>query len=108
MPDYNAASNPNHVSSQFPVDCAFCHNTTAWDPSTFNHNLYFPIYNGAHSQVWNTCSTCHSNPYDFTVFRCIECHEHSNQSQVNGDHNGVNGYAYNNDACYNCHPDGTH
>jgi hypothetical protein len=106
--DYNNTNNPPHASAQFPTDCQTCHTTTAWIPSTFNHDgQYFPIYSGHHAGKWNLCADCHTNSSNYQVFSCIDCHPHNNQSQVNSDHQGVSGYSYNSVACYNCHPTGS-
>ncbi|MBP6448253.1 MAG: hypothetical protein KA341_15735, partial [Saprospiraceae bacterium] len=79
----------------------------AWEPATFNHdNSYFPIYSGNHKGEWNLCTDCHLNAGNFSSFSCINCHEHNNQTQVKNDHKGVNGYQYNSNACYSCHPKG--
>lgn len=105
--DYDNANNPDHRTAQFPTDCEQCHNENGWSPSTFDHDgLYFPIYSGNHQGVWTLCSECHINPNNFSVFSCIDCHEHSNKNQVDDDHNDVNGYVYESNACYNCHPRG--
>jgi hypothetical protein len=105
--DYNNSNNPPHASAQFPTDCQTCHTTTAWVPSTFNHDgQYFPIYSGHHAGKWTLCADCHTNATNYAVFSCIDCHAHNNQSQVNNDHQGVSGYSYNSVACYNCHPTG--
>jgi hypothetical protein len=106
--DYNQTNNPPHQTEQFPTDCQSCHTTTAWIPSTFNHdNQYFPIYSGHHAGVWTLCSDCHTTPTNYQLFSCIDCHAHSNQSQVNNEHQGVQGYSYNSAACYSCHPTGS-
>jgi hypothetical protein len=106
--DYNSANNPNHQSAQFPTTCQTCHNETAWDPSSFNHDaMYFPIYSGKHKNEWDQCSECHTTPGNYQAFSCIICHEHNNQNAVNQDHQGISGYQYNSNACYNCHPDGS-
>ena len=105
--NYNGATNPNHASAQFPTDCTICHSQTAWQPSTFDHDgMYFPIYSGKHNNVWDQCVECHLNTNNYALFSCINCHEHSNQNAVNQDHQGVNGYMYNSNACYTCHPTG--
>jgi mono/diheme cytochrome c family protein len=105
--DYVATTNPNHTAAQFPVTCQDCHNTNNWIPASFNHDgNYFPIYSGTHREKWNTCSDCHTNQSNYTVFSCIDCHEHSNQAEVNKDHNEVANYVYNSNACYQCHPGG--
>ena len=103
--DYNNANNPNHQNAQFPTDCTQCHSQTAWEPSTFDHdNMYFPIYSGKHKDEWNQCSECHTTPGNFAIFNCIGCH--NNQGQLQNQHQDVNNYQYNSNACFACHPDG--
>jgi hypothetical protein len=105
--NYNSSNNPNHASAGFPTDCTLCHNETAWEPSTFDHdNMYFPIYSGKHKDVWSTCTECHTVPNNFSSFSCINCHEHDDPVQVGQDHQGVQGYQYSSPACYSCHPTG--
>ncbi len=105
--DYQTTTNPPHQISQFPTDCVPCHSQSTWVPSTFNHDgPYFPIYSGKHKGKWTTCSQCHSNPSNYTIFSCIDCHEH-NQTSMNNKHQGVSGYIYASSACYSCHPQGT-
>ena len=100
--DYNA----NHQGSGFSTSCLDCHTTSTWDGATFDHNAYFPIYSGAHRQsIWGECSTCHTNPQDFSVFTCLSCHEHS-RTQTDNDHSEVSGYTYESTACYSCHSNG--
>lgn len=106
LDDYNQTNDPPHESAQFPTDCEFCHNQVAWEPSTFDHdNMYFPIYSGEHQGEWNECIDCHTNPANYTIFSCIDCHEH-NQAEMDSEHEDVSGYVYNSMACYECHPDG--
>ncbi len=107
LDDYNQTTNPDHQAAQFPTDCQLCHSQNAWIPSTFNHDgMYFPIYSGKHKDEWNTCAECHTNPNNYNIFSCIDCHEHNNKAQVDNDHIGVSGYQYNSNACYSCHPQG--
>ncbi len=104
--DYNSTTDPNHSVAQFPIDCEACHSETAWEPSTFNHDgQYFPIYSGRHNGEWNSCSDCHTQASNFSVFSCITCHEH-NQTETNSHHGDVNGYVYTATSCYDCHPTG--
>lgn len=104
--DYNQTVNPPHASAQFPTECLSCHNQSVWEPSTFNHDAqYFPIYSGKHRREWDLCSDCHTNPSNYAVFSCINCHEH-NQADMAREHNGVSGYVWNSNACLECHPDG--
>lgn len=102
--DYNQTSDPPHLSAQFPIDCELCHTQVAWEPSTFDHdNQYFPIYSGSHQGEWNTCSDCHTNPSDYSVYSCTVCHD---QSDMDDEHSGVSGYVYESTACFDCHPNG--
>jgi len=105
--DYKNTTNPAHLTAQFPTDCTSCHTSSAWTPSTFNHDSqYFPIYSGKHQGKWTKCAECHTSPTNYSQFSCILCHEHNNKTSVDGDHKDVNGYSYTSAACYSCHPKG--
>jgi hypothetical protein len=103
---YDSAS-PNHRASGFPTSCQDCHSTSTWSGATFDHDgRYFPIYSGNHRSVWgSSCATCHTNPSNYAVFACINCHEHS-KSSTDNDHKNVRGYSYDSASCYRCHPRG--
>jgi len=104
--EFNQATDPNHVTAQFSTDCQLCHNESAWEPSTFNHDgQYFPIYSGKHQGEWNNCMDCHTNASNYAIFSCIDCHEHE-QSATDEEHQGVGGYMYTSEACFACHPTG--
>jgi hypothetical protein len=106
--DYNATTDPGHAAAQFPVTCASCHTTAAWSGATFDHDgPYFPIYSGAHRGKWTACSTCHTSTATYQPFTCLVCHEH-NQTAMDDKHQGRTGYRYDSQACYSCHPRGTH
>lgn len=102
--EYNQTNDPDHQAAQFPTDCTTCHSQNAWVPSTWDHdNLYFPIYSGRHEDEWNQCTDCHTNPNNYSIFTCITCHQ---QGEMAEEHDEVNGYQYNSNACLACHPDG--
>lgn len=105
--DYTATTNPAHATANYPTTCTSCHTTNAWKPSTFNHTPFFPIGSGDKHRPgrWNFCSDCHTNPSNFKVFSCLTCHEH-NQTDMDKKHQGRNGYSYDSNACYRCHPQG--
>ena len=104
--NYNNTTNPNHQAAGFPTSCIDCHNTTNWNQATFDHDAqYFPIYSGKHNGEWNQCSDCHTTPNNFSVFSCIDCHEH-NRTDTDDKHQGVQGYVYNSADCFACHPQG--
>jgi len=107
--DYDGAANPNHAAAGFSTACQTCHSTTAWSPSTFDHDAqWFPIYSGAHAGRWSQCSTCHNVPANFSAFTCLSCHPHDNRTETDDKHRGENGYSYDSAACYRCHPRGRH
>ena len=104
--DYDKTSNPNHKSSGFSTACATCHVQSAWKPATFDHEKFFPLKAGNHSQYKNDCGQCHKNTSNYKDFTCTDCHEHS-KPKMDQQHIGeVNGYVYESKACLKCHPQG--
>ena len=94
---YNSTTNPNHASAGFPHTCDTCHTTTSWSGATFNHTFFrLPHRNAA-------CATCHTNSANFAVFVCTNCHT---KAQTDPKHNGIKGYVYNSENCYQCHQGG--
>jgi hypothetical protein len=109
QPDYNGTTNPSHTTLNFSTICQDCHTTNpGWKPAEYREHdsKYFPIYSGKHMGTWDVCSECHTNTGNYGQFTCISCHEH-NQSSTNEGHGDVQGYMYNSDACYACHPTGS-
>jgi hypothetical protein len=105
--NYNQSVNPNHSLLQFPTQCETCHSTNGWTPSTFNHDqMYFPIFSGKHRNTWSNCRTCHTTPSNYSVFSCLNCHEHRRE-RMDDKHRNVSGYIYESNACLSCHPNGT-
>ncbi len=103
--DYNNSNNPNHQASGFSTNCLECHTENAWTPATFDHDSeYFPIYSGNHANEWNNCNECHTTPGNYALFSCIDCHEHNDANELADDHDGVNDYQFESNACYECHP----
>lgn len=104
--DYDATNDPSHAAAGFSTTCTECHNTKSWGGAQFDHASFFPIYTGVHRGKWTQCTECHTSAVSYAEFSCIDCHAHSNKSETDNNHNGVNGYAYNSQACYTCHPQG--
>jgi len=94
----NYQSAPDHVAMAFPHDCMQCHTTSAWIPANFQHN--FPL-TGPHNV---SCIECHTSG-NTQVFNCLTCHE---KTTTDEHHKEVSGYSYTSQACYQCHPNGTH
>ena len=106
--DYNSTTNPNHIAADISTDCIACHTTNpGWKPAEFDQHdaQYFPIYSGQHNGEWSNCVDCHTNPGNYAQFTCIDCHEH-NQTEMDDEHQGIGGYAWNSIACLECHPTG--
>ena len=97
--DYYGTTDPNHVAAGFPTTCQTCHDTVKWADGKFNHTWWDMNHGGAKG----VCSTCHTNPNDYSVFTCTNCHT---KSQTDRDHQGVGGYVYNSVNCYQCHKNG--
>ena len=85
LPDYQKSTNPNHVALAFPQTCQTCHNTTAWQPATFDHStIGFPL-TGAHQTL--PCSQCHVNGnYNLTTSTCVSCHMKDYQGTTDPNH----------------------
>jgi hypothetical protein len=106
--DYDQTTNPSHSAAGFPLECASCHSTSTWDGARFDHDqAFFPIYSGAHRGRWQSCAECHTNPASYAQFTCFQCHEH-NQPDTDDHHQEVANYVYDSQACFTCHPRGTH
>ena len=106
LPEYQATVSPNHITAGFSTECQDCHSTAAWDDGSFDHDgRFFPIYSGEHKGAWNDCIDCHVVANDFSRFECINCHEHR-KSEMDKEHDDVNGYVYESQACLSCHPNG--
>ena len=104
QPDFEAATQPNHVGAGFSNDCTVCHTTDPdWMPAQYlAHDAeYFPIYSGAHEGEWSACVDCHNDPGNFAVFTCTGCHTNPETDDA---HDMVGGYVYEDNACLACHP----
>jgi hypothetical protein len=76
LTDFNNSTNPNHVTGGFAQTCETCHNTSAWQPATFDHSKSgFPLI-GAHTVPPRQCVDCHvNNNYSITNTACVSCHQ---------------------------------
>ncbi len=106
--DYNATTNPNHLIADLSTDCMECHSTLpGWKSADFaiHDAQFFPIFSGKHKNEWTSCIECHNNPANYSIYSCIDCHEH-NKADMDDEHSGENGYEYTSPACLDCHPTG--
>ncbi len=97
--DFNATTNPNHVSAGFPTTCETCHNTVQWQGATFDHSTTsFPL-TGSHTTA--SCSSCHVNgQFSGLSTACVDCHRSDYQSATNPDHAGA-GFPTTCESCHN-------
>lgn len=94
-------------ANHFGPDCAACHTSAAWTPSTFDHEGAFPLRAGAHRRYSQRCASCHLESPVYTAFTCTDCHdgEHS-RARTDRQHREVRRYLYASASCLDCHPHG--
>jgi len=87
LKDYQATTNPNHVTGNFPQTCDTCHSTSTWLNATFNHNSTgFPL-TGLHTVPPRLCTDCHiNNNYGLNSAACVTCHLKDYQGTTNPNH----------------------
>ncbi|MFN7989248.1 MAG: cytochrome c3 family protein [Thermoanaerobaculia bacterium] len=85
LPDFQKATNPNHLMAGFATTCETCHKATdtAWTGATWAHTKW-PLV-GRHAG--NACSTCHrSGVYAGLPSNCASCHQADYQKTANPNH----------------------
>ncbi|MBN2805957.1 MAG: cytochrome c3 family protein [Prolixibacteraceae bacterium] len=108
LTDFNQAENPVHDPNAFSSQCTECHTTSpGWKPADYriHDSNSFPIYSGKHQGEWNKCTDCHANTDNYSIFSCIDCHEHS-KAKMDNEHDDERDYQYESNACLECHPQG--
>ena len=103
LADFNKTNNPPHAQADFPTTCQTCHSTTAWNPTTFDHNTFtkFPL-TGAHVSVG--CNLCHINgQFVGTPTDCASCHMKDFNGTTNPNH-VTSGFPT---TCQQCHTTAT-
>lgn len=96
--DYNAATEPNHVSAGFSLDCSLCHTASTWLNAVFDHiGTEFPL-TGAHTLL--DCQACHgSGQYVGLDTDCYACHSEEYNNTTDPGHIAA-GFSQN---CTECH-----
>ena len=59
----------------------------------------------AYTNRMEFCTDCHTMSGVFNTFECIFCHAHG-EGEMGREHEGEDGYAWDSDRCYSCHPRG--
>lgn len=85
MPDFQATTNPRHVTGAFSTTCNQCHNTTTWNGANFPHTSAFPLTN---AHAGRACTACHTTPGVYTGLnnQCSTCHLSDYQATTNPNH----------------------
>ena len=96
--DYSNTTNPDHAGQMFSTDCSTCHSQNSWTPSSFNHDIFWPL-TGAHSGIADNCVVCHNGNYNNTSSECVSCHQQDYNNSTNPNHSTLN--LGNN--CSSCH-----
>lgn len=96
--DYMAARAPDHGAGGFPLQCAQCHGTIAWEGVRFGHEkTAFPL-TGAHRRV--SCERCHGDGvYDGKPTDCVSCHRADYDATSDPNHVAI-GFST---QCQTCH-----
>lgn len=86
------------------TSCFQCHPRGEAEGTGVNHQAYYPIGEGTTHEPLG-CSDCHIVPGDRTQVSCIDCHDHAEAAMAT-QHGGTPGYAWQTQACLDCHRDG--
>jgi mRNA-degrading endonuclease YafQ of YafQ-DinJ toxin-antitoxin module len=101
--DYEAATNPNHLQSDYSKECTDCHSMTAftWSGANFIHPASFPLSEG---HIINECSKCHvNNNYNISA-ECVSCHQPDYNTAANPNHISAD-FSTNCTDCHTTKPD---
>lgn len=83
--EYNATTQPNHISSGYSTQCVDCHSVFSkeWIGTGFNHN-FFPLTQG---HALSSCTQCHTsgNPGKISN-ECVSCHQADYNASTNPNH----------------------
>jgi len=84
--DYVGVQDPIHTPVSFDEQCTLCHTTSAWSPSSFNHDQQTSYtLTGTHQTL--ECSLCHiAGNYVGTPDDCWSCHETQYRETDDPDH----------------------
>lgn len=98
LDDFQATTDPNHVTAGFSNNCLQCHTTVQWQGAVFQHAASFPLTNGHANRA---CNACHMTPGVYTGLSttCSTCHLDDFQGTTNPNHVNA-GFSTN---CTQCH-----
>ena len=82
LPAYTSSQLPGHVAAGIPKECATCHTSVSWKPSTFNHTTTGYELKGAHKTIVQ-CSLCHKGNVTSAPQTCVGCHQTNFNAALN-------------------------
>lgn len=96
LPEYQGSTEPNHGAAGFDTQCERCHQPTAWQAATYQHDAW-PL-TGAH--LGASCSECHLGRV-FAGLRsdCVDCHLADYQGTTDPNHMAA-GFPQSCDSCH--------
>ena len=98
--DFQATTNPNHVTAKFSTACDTCHSSDNWLNAKFDHSSTGFLLTGGHAVPPRQCTDCHTNNnYNLTTSACLTCHLKDFQATKNPNHVAAN-FSSN---CLQCH-----
>ncbi len=84
--------------------CISCHPSGLKGTFRAHDSEFFPVFSGKHNGEWNDCVDCHTTQSTRLTFSCFLCHS---KTKMDDKHLGKeDGYAYDSNLCYSCHPNG--
>jgi hypothetical protein len=92
LADFQKATNPNHVSAQFPQTCDTCHTFDSWLGAKFDHSTTGFLLTNGHANV--PCASCHiNNNYNLQIAPTdcgnSQCHLTTWQQTTNPKHSAA-------------------
>ena len=98
LKDFNATTDPNHLTSGFSLECTDCHKIEGFDwSSEFINHSFFPLTKG-HDIA--DCAACHVNgQFKNTPTDCVACHQTDYDNAQNPNHQTA-AFSTN---CIDCH-----
>ena len=82
LPAYTCSQLPGHIAAGISKECATCHTSVAWKPSTFNHTTTGYELKGAHKTIVQ-CSQCHKGNVTSASQTCVGCHQTNYDAALN-------------------------
>ena len=101
----NTANSPNHISGGFPTDCVTCHGQSQWTPANWDHDDICISRSSVDSTRENGINAVIAIPMPTTTVS-LPVSPATIRIRPTVNTTVCQGYQYNSNACYACHPNG--